>query len=93
MKEKHAKDSVKAELQSDVATCVFKNTPSKPIAISVLEDLNNNGKIDTTFIGFPKEPWGVTNNVSPHAFGPPTFEESAIDGASASQVNIKLINP
>jgi uncharacterized protein (DUF2141 family) len=93
MKRKSAISSVTAELEGDNAICTFKDIPAKQIAISVLEDLNNNGKVDTTFVGFPKEPWAVSNNAPAHTFGPPTFAEAAIDGASISNINIKLIKP
>jgi uncharacterized protein (DUF2141 family) len=93
MKSKFAKTTVNAEFSSDTATCVFKDIPEKQIAISVVEDLNNNGKVDTTFAGYPKEPWAVSNNVPAHAFGPPTFEEAVVNGASKNSIDIKLIKP
>ena len=33
-------------------------------AISVYHDQNSNGKMDTNFFGIPKEPVGISNNVS-----------------------------
>lgn len=93
MKRQLAKIVVNAEFSKDSATCLFKDTPQKLIAISIIEDLNNNGKVDTTFVGFPKEPWAVSNNVKAHAFGPPTFEEAAVDGTTTSSISIQLIKP
>ena len=37
-------------------------------------DLNKNGKLDTNFIGIPKEEFGNSNNIQPN-FGPPKFED------------------
>ncbi len=93
MKRKLAKTSVNAEIADDKAVCVFKDIPAKQIAISVVEDLNNNGKVDTTFMGFPKEPWAVSNNAPAHTFGPPIFAEAAIEGASTDSISIQLIKP
>lgn len=93
IKNKFAKITVYAEFSGDSATCVFKDIPQNKIAISVVEDLNNNGKVDTTLVGFPNEPWAVSNNFPAHAFGPPIFEEAMVDGASKNSINIKLIKP
>jgi len=37
-------------------------------------DSNKNGKLDTNFIGIPKEEFGNSNNIKPN-FGPPKFED------------------
>ena len=37
-------------------------------------DSNKNGKLDTNFIGIPKEEFGNSNNIQPN-FGPPKFED------------------
>lgn len=93
MKRKLAKVTVYAELSEEGAVCTFKDIPHQHIAISLVEDLNSNGKVDTTFVGFPKEPWAVSNNIKAHTFGPPTFEEAAIDGATSNSIDIQLIKP
>ncbi|NTW84117.1 MAG: DUF2141 domain-containing protein [Chlorobiaceae bacterium] len=41
---------------------VFENVPYGTYAISVAHDENGNGKLDTNFIGIPKEGVGVSNN-------------------------------
>ena len=46
-------------------------------AISVIHDLNGNGKLDTNLFRIPKEPYGFSNNAVA-TFGPPKFEEAAI---------------
>lgn len=93
LQRKLAKASVSAEITAKGVMCVFKDIPAKQIAISVMEDWNRNGKVDTSFVGFPKEPWGVSNNAPAHAFGPPTFAEAMIDGASTNDITITLIKP
>jgi uncharacterized protein (DUF2141 family) len=46
-------------------------------AISLFHDLNGNVELDTNFIGFPKEPFGFSAPMG--KFGPPKFEEAAIE--------------
>jgi uncharacterized protein (DUF2141 family) len=58
-------------------TCTFPDVAPGRYAVSVIHDENGNAKVDTTFLGFSKEPWGVTNNVRP-ARRAPRFGEAAI---------------
>lgn len=45
-------------------------------AVAIVHDANNNGKLDTNFMGIPKEGYGVSNNAI-NSFGPPRFDESS----------------
>lgn len=73
---------------SDLLISVSDLPPGK-YAISLFQDLNGDGKLDTNFVGFPKEPFGFSAPMG--AFGPPDFDEAAIEfsGDNAS-VEIKL---
>ncbi|KAA1193392.1 DUF2141 domain-containing protein [Pseudohalioglobus sediminis] len=44
-------------------------------AVSIFYDKNGNGKLDTNFIGIPKEPVALSNNAKP-SFGPPKYEDA-----------------
>lgn len=44
-------------------------------AISVLHDTNNDGQMNTNFMGLPKEGYGFSNNVM-GTMGPPSFEKA-----------------
>jgi uncharacterized protein (DUF2141 family) len=69
-------------------TVSFEVPPGK-YAISVYQDVNENGELDRTFIGIPKEPVGFGNNYKP--FGKPKFESAAIEyKAAAKPQEIKL---
>ncbi|MBL0955860.1 MAG: DUF2141 domain-containing protein [Leptospira sp.] len=81
---------VGVETNHQKTTCQFKGIPDKQYAVSVLEDLNRNGKMDTTFIGLPKEPWGVSRNPPMHTFGPPTFDEAVLNVKSKLVIQIRL---
>lgn len=49
--------------------------PPGEYAVSVYYDRNNNGELDTNFIGIPKEPVALSNNARPK-FGPPKYKDA-----------------
>ena len=53
----------------------FKDVKSGEYAIGVIHDINDNGKLDTNFIGIPKEPIGTSNNPKPR-MGPPKWDDA-----------------
>ncbi len=65
-----------------IKTASFDVPPGK-YAISVYQDVNENGELDRTFVGIPKEPVGFGNNYKP--FGKPRFESASIEYKAASK--------
>lgn len=53
----------------------FYGLPPGSYAMLVFHDENNNGKMDRTFLGIPKEGYGASNNHLPFASAP-SFESS-----------------
>lgn len=51
-------------------TYTFEGVPHGEYAISIFQDENENGELDSNFIGFPKEPVGATNMTG---LGKPSF--------------------
>lgn len=49
--------------------------PPGEYALSVFYDSNDNGELDTNFIGIPKEPIALSNNARPR-FGPPKYKDA-----------------
>lgn len=49
--------------------------PPGEYALSIYYDENNNGTLDSNFIGIPKEPVAISNNARP-SFGPPKYEDA-----------------
>jgi uncharacterized protein (DUF2141 family) len=70
-----ATGSVKAAMGE--VTYTFKNLPPGTYAVGVIDDENDNGKLDTNFLGIPKEGYGFSNNVT--AMRKPTFDEAHVD--------------
>lgn len=58
------------------AVCEFSGIAPGTYAISVFHDENSNGKLDTKFMGIPREGVAASNNAKGH-FGPPKFEAAA----------------
>lgn len=51
------------------------DVPEGQYSVRIFHDENNNRKMDTNFMGIPKEGWAMSNNVKAN-FGPPNFEKS-----------------
>ena len=52
----------------------FKGLKEGIYAVSIFQDENDNGELDSNFIGIPKEPYAFSNNAK-GTFGPPSFED------------------
>jgi uncharacterized protein (DUF2141 family) len=54
--------------------------------LAAYQDINGDGELNRNMIGIPTEPYAFSNN-APLRFGPPTFEDAALElGASAETV-------
>lgn len=63
--------------------------PPGKYAVSVFHDLDGDAELATNFIGFPKEPFGFSAPMG--KFGPPKFEEAAVDfSGEDTSVDVKL---
>lgn len=68
------------------ASLTFENVSPGTYAIAVYQDLNENGELDTNFVGIPKEPYGFSNNYRP-TMSAPSFEKAkfALNGDKVVQ--------
>jgi len=67
------------------------NIASGEYAVAVFADVNGNGKLDSNFIGIPKEPIAVSRDAQGR-FGPPKFADAAFkvgDGVTTQTITIK----
>ncbi len=63
----------------NIDTETYKETfdiPAGTYAVGYYVDANENEKLDTNFLGIPKEEYGFSNNVR-GKFGPPSFESAS----------------
>ena len=58
------------------AVCEFSGVAPHTYAVSVFHDENSNGKLDTNFMGIPREGVGASNGARGH-LGPPKFDAAA----------------
>jgi uncharacterized protein (DUF2141 family) len=70
------------------AICDFAGIGSGTYAVSVFHDENSNGKLDTNFMGIPREGVGASNNAKGH-FGPPKFDAAAFQ-FSGGRLDLKI---
>ena len=58
-------------------------------AVSLIHDENGNGKLDTNFLGIPKEGVGFSKNPK-ISFGPPTYAATRFDVAADTVEPIRM---
>lgn len=63
--------------------------PAGEYALSVFQDENDDGKLQSNFLGIPKEPAGLSNNVRPR-FGPPKYRDATFKLAPGEIVEQKI---
>lgn len=87
-KEKAFRDA-KIQIKDKKATCEFKDIPKGTYAVRLYHDENANGKLDKNFVGFPKEPYGVSNNAKSQ-MGPPKYDNAKFTVAGNKIIDIKV---
>lgn len=93
-KEKYTKDPIHAiVLPVDSTTIIWTQEmlPFGEYAIAVYHDKNENGKIDTNFLGIPKEDYGFSNDARGR-FGPASWQDSKFiveDNFYSTSIKIK----
>jgi uncharacterized protein (DUF2141 family) len=88
---KHADKAVArltAKIAERQATCEFTGVAPGTYAVSVVHDENANGKLDTNFIGMPREGVGASNDAKGH-MGPPKFSAASFPYA-AGRLDLKI---
>jgi uncharacterized protein (DUF2141 family) len=88
------KDSKKAiarvtsQISNEHAVCEFPGVGAGTYAVSVFHDENSNGKLDTNFMGIPREGVGASNNAKGH-LGPPKFRDASFN-FSGSRLDLQV---
>jgi uncharacterized protein (DUF2141 family) len=65
-----------AKIVERQAICEFTGIALGTYAVSVVHDENANGKLDTNFVGMPREGVGASNDAKGH-MGPPKFSAAS----------------
>ncbi len=78
----------KSPISNGHVVCEFPDAKEGTYAISVFHDENSNGKLDTNFMGIPREGVGASNNAKGH-FGPPKFDAASFH-FSSGRMELKI---
>ena len=65
-------------IEGEYIDYTFENLPFGEYAVSVMHDENQNDKLDTNFLGIPKEGTGVSNNIK-SSMGAPKFKDARFE--------------
>ncbi len=71
-------------IRQGVATVTLGDLPPGRYAVAVIHDENGNGKMDTNWMGLPKEGWGASRDPRPSMRGP-RYDESAFELKAPTQ--------
>ena len=78
-----------AKIENKKSVVVFKNLPKGEYAVSFIHDENDNKKMDTNFIGIPKEDYGCSNNATGF-MGPPKYDDAKFQLSENKVIEIKI---
>lgn len=80
----HAVATTYVPIDGGRAVARFERLAPGSYAVTVFHDQNDNRRFDKNWVGVPREPWGVSNNIRPRLRAP-TFEEARVDLAPGEQ--------
>ncbi|WP_418639375.1 DUF2141 domain-containing protein [Winogradskyella sp.] len=78
-----------SKIEDKTCTVTFEGMPKGTYAVSVFHDENDNGKLDTNFLGIPKEDYGCSNNATGF-MGPPKWADAKFELKNDKTLSIKL---
>ncbi|WP_460219669.1 DUF2141 domain-containing protein [Psychroserpens sp. MEBiC05023] len=67
-----------SDIKNNSCEVTFKSIPPGVYAISLFHDENENNKLDSNFLGIPKEDYGCSNNAKGF-MGPPKWEDAKFE--------------
>ena len=70
-------------------TCTFTGVAPGSYAVAVVHDENGNNKVDTNFLGIPKEGYGVSNDKT-YSMSQPKWNECKFPVVAGKDVNLKV---
>lgn len=78
-----------SKITDNTCTVTFDTIPEGVYAVSIFHDENDNGKMDTNFMGIPKEDYGCSNNASGF-MGPPKWDDAKFELKNDKSITITL---
>lgn len=78
----------KVKAKEGIIKVSFENITAGTYTVSVIHDENDNGELDSNFMGIPNEPYGISMN-GKNMFGPPSYEKAKFE-LSDKAVNLTI---
>lgn len=78
-----------AKINNRRVSVTFTDIPDGTYAISVFHDENEDGELNTNFLGIPKEDYGASND-APARFGPPKWRDAKFEVRGGQTVKQKI---
>jgi len=83
--------SVGGDIKNSHASVTFEGLEKGEYAVSIYHDENNNGKMDTGFMGIPTESYAASNNAKGF-MGPPKYADAKFVLQNNSKIKIAVNN-
>lgn len=77
------------KIEDKKATVILKDIPTGVYAVSAYHDANDNKKMDTNFLGIPKEPTGMSNDATGF-MGPPKYKDAKFNVTKDTALTITV---
>ena len=68
---------------------VIEDIPPGTYAVALFHDLNGDKKLNTNWLGIPKEGYGFSNNAK-NAFSAPSFKQAAFSHTKETEIQIRI---
>lgn len=78
-----------SKITNNGCVVTFEGLPKGTYAVSTFHDENDNGKLDTNFIGIPKEDYGCSNGAK-GIMGPPKWKDAKFELQTDQSITITL---
>lgn len=79
----------KSKIANNSCEVTFTDLPKGTYAVSIFHDENDNGKLDSNFLGIPKEDYGCSNNAKGF-MGPPKWNDAKFELRENKSITITL---
>jgi uncharacterized protein (DUF2141 family) len=76
-------------IKDKIATVTFSNIPKGEYAVSLFHDENNNGKLDSNFMGIPREDYAASNGAKGF-MGPPKYKDAKFSISENKTILLKI---
>lgn len=81
--------AAKSNVNDNEVSVMFYSVPKGEYAVMAYHDVNNNGKLDTNFLGIPSEPFAFSNNAKGF-MGAPKYDKVKFNAESDTVIDLNI---